>query len=230
MCGNLGDPCVSKDSLEAFRYFRYEGSEIIDDLVRRSFNEEDKIYGLKNAAGDKAFKEYLESVQYRIARLIGADHQILDPVTGIPLSAEAARQVGFKDGYKVYPKFTSDLNSVKSSQILEMIKTGGVLNRKDWVKWKQHNQLLKGSSARTGGKSIKGQANQAFYKELIEVLTPEVDKAGLGPMSLPAKFAGSQRISESGSMVVGDKIVAAGFFDDANYHHGRLQKNNRYCI
>lgn len=207
---------------EAFKYFRNEGSEIIDDLVRRSFNEEDKIYGLKNAAGDKAFKEYLESVQYRIARLIGAEHQILDPVTRLPISAEAARQVGFKDGYKVYPKFTSDLNSVKSSQILEMIKTGGVLNRKDWVKWKQHNQLLKGSSARTGGKSIKGQANQAFYKELIEVLTPEVDKAGLGPMSLPAKFDGSQRISESGTMVVGDKIVAAGFFDDANYNPGAM--------
>jgi len=207
---------------ETFTYFRNQGSEIIEDLVARSFNAEDKIYALKNAAGDKALKEYLESVQYRIARLIGADHQILDPVTGIPLSAEAARKVGFKDGYKIYPKFTSDLNSVKSSQILEMIKTGGVLNRKDWVKWKQHNQLLKGNSSRTGGKSIKGQANQAFYKELIEVLTPEVDKAGMGPTSLPAKFDGTQRISESGTMVVGDNIVAAGYFDDANYNPGLM--------
>src|SRR5210317_252574 len=207
---------------ETFTYFRNQGSKIIEDLVARSFNAEDKIYALKNAAGDKALKEYLESVQYRIARLIGADHQILDPVTGIPLSAEAARKVGFKDGYKIYPKFTSDLNSVKSSQILEMIKTGGVLNRKDWVKWKQHNQLLKGNSSRTGGKSIKGQANQAFYKELIEVLTPEVDKAGMGPTSLPAKFDGTQRISESGTMVVGDNIVAAGYFDDANYNPGLM--------
>ena len=40
-------------------------------------------------------------------------------------------------------------------------------------------QLLTGNSARTGGKSIKGQANQAFYKELIDINTG-VDSAGLG--------------------------------------------------
>ena len=98
-----------------------------------------------------------------------------------------------------------------------MISNGGVYKRKDWVKWKQHNQLLKGNSARLGGKSIKGKANEAFYKELIEVLTPEVDRAGLGPQSLPAKFDGTQRISESGTMVAGDDIVAAGFFFNSMY-------------
>jgi len=198
---------------ETFSYLRGDGKELLQDLVARSFNAEDKVY----LRSDKALKEYLESVQYRIARLVGAEHKIINPQTGIEISAEAARQVEFVNGYKVFPKFVSDLSSVNNSQILEMISNGGVYNRKDWVKWKQHNQLLKGNSARLGGKSIKGKANEAFYKELIELLTPEVDRAGLGPQSLPAKFDGTQRISESGTMIAGEDIVAAGFFDDANY-------------
>ena len=198
---------------ETFAYLRGDGKELLQDLVARSFNDGDKTY-LKS---DKALKEYLESVQYRIARLVGAEHKIINPQTGVELSAEAARQIDFKSGYKVFPKFVSDLSSVNNSQILEMISNGGVYKRKDWVKWKQHNQLLKGNSARLGGKSIKGKANEAFYKELIEVLSPEVDRAGLGPSSLPAKFDGTQRISESGTMIAGEDIVAAGFFDDAAY-------------
>ena len=198
---------------ETFTYLRGDGKELLQDLVARSFNAEDKVY----LRSDKALREYLDSVQYRIARLIGAEHKILDPQTGLEISAEAARKVNFVNGYKVFPKFVSDLSSVNNSKILEMIRNGGVYQRKDWVRWKQHNQNLKGNSARLGGQSIKGKANEAFYKELIDLLRPEVEGAGLGPTSLPAKFDGTQRISESGTMVVGDDIVAAGFFDDANY-------------
>ena len=196
---------------DTFSYLRNEGKDTLEDLVNRSHNADDRLY-LQN---DGALKEYLESVQYRIARVIGAEHQLLDPTTGAIMSAEQATRISFENGYKVFPKFVSDLSNRTNSKIYEMIRTGGVVGRKDWVRFKQHNQL------RTGTK--KGQANARFYDELIELLSPEVDAAGLGPSSLPARFDAKQRVSESGTMVVGDKIVPAGATDDAAYY-GRTGK------
>jgi hypothetical protein len=215
------DPVVLKVVNEgvdgAFTYFRTDGKDTLEELVKRSFNSEDKIYTLKSAAGDKALKEYLESIQYRVAKLLGAEHQLLDPVTGAVLSAEQGTKVSFQNGGRVHPKFVSDLSSVQNSQILEMIKTGGVLGRKDWIRYKQHNQLRQGTK--------KGKANAKFYEELIDVLGPEVDGAGLGPRTLPARFDATQRLSDSGTMIAGEKIVPAGYFDDVGYStHSQYHK------
>ena len=191
---------------DTLKYLRNEGKETLQDLVQRSHNADDRLY----LQSDASLKEYLESVQYRIARLIGAEHSLLDPTTGAIMSAEQATRVAFDNGYKVHPKFVSNLSNRTNSKIYEMIRTGGVVGRKDWVRYKQHNQLRKGPK--------KGQANAKFFDELIDLLTPEVDAAGLGPQSLPARFDAKQRVSESGTMVVGEKIVPAGTADDIQYY------------
>lgn len=178
----------------------------LEEFVKRSYNPEDKLY-----LTDKgALKEYLESIAYRIGKATGnPTAKILDPVTGREMSAELATKVFYNKGKKTYPKFTVDLSVGSNTKLFQFIKNGGVIDGKDWARYKQHINTMKFKE--------RGQGNQKFYKEFIKVFKDEVDAADLGPNQIPRKFDLQNRVSESGTIISGEEIKAAGFIDDIDF-------------
>ena len=204
-------PLLNKGIDDTMEWLRADGSEYLEELVKRSFNPEDRLY----LQSDKALREYLESIQYRVAKLIGnPTAKILDPQTGRELTAELATRVWYQNGRKTHPKYVADMSVGSNSKIFQFIKNGGVLENKDWIRYKTHIQTFKLKE--------RGINNQEFFKQFIKLFKQEVEDAGLGAMTLPRRFDLKNRISESGTMIVGEEIQAAGYLADVRYGNDAL--------
>ena len=210
------DPIVIKLANEGIDgtmdYLRTDGKGVLEELVKRSFNAEDKLY----LQSDDALREYLESINYRIGRLMGnPTAKILDPVTGREIAAEQATRAWYTNGKRTHPKYVTDMTVGQNSKIFQFIKNGGILENRDWIRYKTHIQTMKLKEA--------GTNNQQFFKQLIKLFKQEVEDAGLGAMQLPRRFDLKNRVSESGTMIVGEEIQAAGYLADVNYGNDALQ-------
>ena len=204
-------PLVNKGIDDTIIYLRGEGKETLEELVARSFNPEDRLY----LQSDKALREYLESLQYRVAQTVGnPTAKIMDPRTGNELSAELATRVWYQNGQKQYPKYVADMSVGSNTKIFQFIKNGGVMDNKDWLRYKTHIQTFKLKE--------RGTNNQEFYKQFIKLFKQEVDAQDLGPKVLPRRFDLQSRISESGTMIVGEEIQAAGYLADVRYGNDAL--------
>ena len=182
------------------------GKRNLRELVERSFHPEDKIY----LTDDTALRELLESYNYRVAKLIGnPSAKILDPITGKELSAEMAGRVIYRDGKKLYPKFVADMNIGKDTKVFQFIKSGGVIEGRDWVRYQGHIHAIKSLKD-------KGIANEVFFKEFIKVFSKEIGEQGIGAMRLPRRFDLKNRVSEAGTMITGKEIKAAGALEVAD--------------
>ena len=67
-----------------------------------------------------------------------------------------------------------------NTKIFQFIKNGGVLDNKDWLRYKTHIQTFKLKE--------RGTNNQEFYKQFIKLFKQEVDAQDLGPKVLPRRF------------------------------------------
>jgi len=204
-------PLVNKGIDDTMVWLRGEGKSKLEELVRRSHNSEDRLY----LQSDKALREYLESIQYRIGKLIGnPTAKILDPQTGKELSAEIATRVWYQNGRKTHPKYVVDMSVGNNTKLFQFIKNGGVIENKDWLRYKTHIQTFKLKE--------RGINNQEFFKQFIKLFKQEVEDAGLGANTLPRRFDLMNRISESGTMIVGEEIQAAGYLADVRYGNDAL--------
>ena len=204
-------PLVNKGIDDTMVYLRTDGKEVLEELVARSFNPEDRLY----LQSDKALREYLESIQYRVGKVVGnPTAKIIDPRTGSELSAEMATRAWYSNGRKTYPKYVTDMSVGTNTKLFQFIKNGGVMEGKDWIRYNSHIQGFKLKET--------GKNNQQFYKEFIKLFKQEVEVAGLGPMRIPRKFDLKNRVSDSGTMIVGEEIQAAGYLADAREGAGAL--------
>jgi len=204
-----GDPNVVKlvnigiEDMMVYLRNDVAGKRHLDELVRRSHNSEDKLY----LTDDQALREYLESLQYRVGKAIGnPTAKILDPVTGKELSNEMTQRIKLKGGRRVHPKFQVDMNVGTNTKLFQFIKGGGVLRGRDWIRYNEHIY--------TFGMKERGKVGEKFFKEFIEMMEDEIVEAGLGPMRIPRKFDLKNRVSETGTVIAGQEIKAAGWAAD----------------
>ena len=202
---------------EMIKYLRNtsKGRNLLKEFVERSYNPEDLAF----LTDDKALREYLESIEYRVGIAVGnPTAKILDPYTGRELDASMTGRIWWKNKQKVYPKFQVDLSVTENTKLYQFIKNGGFMDGKDWVRYKEHINTFNIKS--------RGQANQKFYEEFIAMFNKEVNIADLGPSTIPARFDLKHRVSDAGTIIVGDEIKAAGSFDDLYTIDDKLIWNN----
>jgi len=202
-------PLANKGIDDTMKWLRSDGEVYLKELVQRSFNPEDKLY----LTDDKALREYLESIEYRIGYLIGnPTAKILDPNTGKELSAEMSTRVWYANNNKTHPKYSTDMTVGANTNIMQFIKTGGVLDNRDWVRYSDHIQTFKLKE--------RGKNNEVFYRELQKKFENEVVNQDLGAKALYRQFDFENRVSEAGTMIVGEEIQAAGKMADFRGNDG----------
>ena len=180
-----------------------EGKATLKELVRRSHNAEDKLW----LTDDKSLRGYLQSLEYRVGKAVGNPTAILrNPVNGFPLNSSQVKDVIYMKGKKVFPQFEVDMSVGAETKLFKIIKQGGTIGSRDWIRYHTHIQTL--------GGQLRGQGNQKFFKEFIELFKDEVDLADLGPNKIPRKFDLKNRVSETGTVIAGQEIKAAGYIDD----------------
>jgi len=199
---------LGKDEMMDYLRTKPSGKRLLKEFVERSHNPDDIAF----LTDDKALKEYLESVEYRIGIAVGnPTARILDPFTGKELDASMTNRIWWRDKQKVYPKFEVDLShKVSNTKLFQFIKNGGFLEGKDWVRYKEHINTLPNLRQ-------KGAANQKFFEEFIALFDDQVNGADLGPKTVARRFDLKNRVSDDGTIIAGEKISAAGMMEDVLY-------------
>ena len=194
---------LGKDEMMDYLRTNPSGKRLLKEFVERSHNPDDIAF----LTDDKALREYLESIEYRVGIAVGnPTAKILDPFTGKELDASMTGRVHWRRKQKVYPKFVVDLSTTENTKLYQFIKNGGFLEGKDWVRYKEHINTM--------NLKQRGQANAKFYEEFIELFNDEVNLADLGPKTVARRFNLKDRINDDGTIIAGEKITPAGFVDD----------------
>jgi len=195
-------PLINKGIDDMMVYLRKNstGKANLEEFVKRSFNPEDKLM----LTDDVELRQYLQSLEYRVGKAIGnPTTEIRDPLSGFPLDASQTGKIFYRKGRKIYPQFEVDMTVGTNTKIYKFIKQGGVIGSRDWIRYNQHIQTFAGQ--------LRGKGNEKFYKEFIELFKDEFDVADLGPQRLPRQFDLKNRVSETGTMISGGEIKAAGY-------------------
>ena len=199
---------LGKDEMMNYLRTNPSGKRLLKEFVERSHNPDDIVF----LTDDKALKEYLESIEYRVGIAVGnPTAKILDPFTGKELDASMTGRVHWRNKQKVYPKFVVDLSRTENTKLYQFIKNGGFLEGKDWVRYKEHINTMPNFKKR-------GTANQKFYEEFIDLFKEEVDLGNIGPKTVARRFDLKNRVSNDGTIIAGEKITAAGMMEDVAYY------------
>ena len=181
----------------------YDGKEVLQKLVREADLRGKKAKEvLENPV---ALRNNLEALGYRIARHIGGEHQILDPLSGTVRSEEWATQIRFAEGVMMYPLYKYGFESA-STNALNFLKNGGFVDGVDWLEdWVIATQ---GGGFRT----VQGQVG-TYYKNIWKLFKKDVN---ILPNKVNGAYAGlNNRFKSTGGLDAAvskwDSILEKGY-------------------
>ena len=175
---------LANDGLEeTLRYLLYNPE---GQLMLKNSIELGDVRGAKAKAKLKdpiQLRNNLEALGYRMARLIGGEHSIKDPLTGVVKNEEWAKEIRFlQGGVEMYPLYEFDLNT-GSKMGQRLLRSGGFYNGKDYLEYWQ--QAVSGKAAQVKyGALAQSSRLKKFYKDFYDLIQPDID-------ILPNKISGS---------------------------------------